>query len=64
VYPRLVEPMLRKLDPVCYERWYVTERRPVVAATFERLKRYSQALYQSARADGAPDHGRDFGYPK
>jgi hypothetical protein len=43
-YPRLVEPVLKNLDPGGYEQWYVPERRPVVQATFERLLRHSREL--------------------
>jgi hypothetical protein len=49
-YPRQVEPLLKNLDPVCYERWYIPERRPVVQATFERLLRQSRALYTIVQA--------------
>ena len=52
VYPRLVEPVLKKLDPEMYERWYVTERRPVVVATFERLLRLSRAQCKDEQAGG------------
>ena len=52
-YPSLVEPVLRNLDPLCYEHWYVPERRPVLLATFDRLLRYSRAMYQEVvEADG------------
>jgi hypothetical protein len=50
-YPLQVEPLLKTLDPLWYEGWYVRERRPVVQATFARLLRQSQALYQNPRAD-------------
>jgi len=50
VYPVLVEPVLRNLDPLCYEHWYVPKRRPVVMATFDRLLRLSRALYQELAA--------------
>jgi hypothetical protein len=64
-YPGQVEPLLKKLDPAGYERWYVPERRPVVVATFERLLRHSRDLYQErhaeaeqgATADGGHDPG-------
>jgi hypothetical protein len=46
VYPGQVEPILKELDPLCYEKWYVKERRPVVATTFERLLRQAKALYK------------------
>ena len=64
-YPRQVEPVLENLDPICYERWYLPERRPVVAATFGRLLRQSRALYQerhpSAEPGTAADGGRNLG---
>jgi hypothetical protein len=47
-YPRLVEPVLKNLDPVGYEKWYVPKRRPVVEATFERLLQQSRVLYKDA----------------
>jgi hypothetical protein len=54
-YPGQVEPLLKALDPNGYDRWYVPERRPVVAATFERLLRQSQVLYTSGK--GGPEPG-------
>jgi hypothetical protein len=56
-YPRQVESLLKNLDPVGYERWYVPERRPVVAATFERLLRQSRALYNERHSDPEPLNG-------
>jgi hypothetical protein len=57
-YPRRVEPLLKKLDLFDYD-WYVSKRRPVVVATFERLLRHSRALHKNAPANagtGAPTH--------
>jgi hypothetical protein len=48
-YPRLIEPLIKQADPVGYEGWCVNERRPVVAATFKRLLRLSEALAQRGR---------------
>jgi hypothetical protein len=45
-YARQVSPMMKELDPVGYEKWYTTERRPVIEATFARLLRLSRALYK------------------
>jgi hypothetical protein len=51
-YPLRVEPLLQRLDLSCYEQWYFPERRPIVAATFERLLRQSRALYGDSKQGG------------
>jgi hypothetical protein len=54
IYLAQVEPVLKARDPIGYEQWYLPKRRPVVAATFERLLRQSRNLYNRGRADTEP----------
>jgi hypothetical protein len=62
VYPRLIEPMLKNLDPSGCDQWYLSERRPVVQATFERLLKQSQALVNIVQVD--PDQGATTDRPR
>ena len=45
-YPSRAEPLMEKLDPAMYHVYYVSKRRPVVQATFERMLRLSRALHE------------------
>jgi hypothetical protein len=55
-YRHQVEPLMKEVDPVGYEKWYVKERRPVVAATFERLLQLSKRRNQGQERGGRTSH--------